>query len=255
MVNTLLKAIAIMDLLATSPGLALSEISRSLELPKSSVHSILSTLCTEKLVEKEAETGKYHLGVHLVELGSRASIGLDICRIAAPFLRGLNEEFDETVHLTVLDRDEVLYVDCIESQRRLRTYSVIGIRAPLYCTSVGKAILAFQDDEEVRRIVREKGLARITATTIDTEDKLFAELATIRACGYAVDDMEHEEHLRCVGAPIRNAKGEVFASLSLSGPAERNSRERITNIAPAAIRAADEISRRLGYRPGTARRS
>jgi DNA-binding IclR family transcriptional regulator len=120
---------------------------------------------------------------------------------------------------------------------------------------VGKAILAFQDDEEVRRIVREKGLARITATTIDTETRLFEELAKIRELGYAIDDMEHEEHLRCVGAPIRNAKGEVFASLSLSGPAERNSRERITTIAPAAIRAADEISRRLGYRPGTSQRS
>jgi DNA-binding IclR family transcriptional regulator len=188
------------------------------------------------------------LGVKLVELGNRARLELDICRIAAPFLQGLNVEFDETVHLTVLDRDEVLYVDCIESQRRLRTYSVIGVRAPLYCTSVGKAILAYQKESEIRRIAREKGLARITATTIDSEDRLFAELARVRERGYAIDDMEHEDHLRCVGAPIRNARGEVFASLSLSGPAERNTYERIESMAPSVLRAVTEISRRLGWR-------
>jgi IclR family transcriptional regulator, KDG regulon repressor len=249
MVNTVLKSFRILGLLAESSDLGLSEIARSLEMPKSSVHSILETLAAEKVVERDDATGRFHLGVKLVELGNRARLELDICRIAAPFLQGLNAEFDETVHLTVLDRDEVLYVDCIESRRRLRTYSVIGVRAPLYCTSVGKAILAFLGNDEIRRIAREKGLSKITATTIDSEDRLLAEVELIRKHGYAVDDMEHEDHLRCVGAPIRNARGEVFASLSLSGPAERNTRERIEFMAPSAVRAGMEISRRLGYRP------
>lgn len=249
MVNTVQKAIRILDLLSEHSDLGLSEIGRRLDLPKSSVHSIMETLCAQKIAERDEATGRYHLGVKLVELGNRARLELDICRIAAPFLQGLNVEFDETVHLTVLDRDEVLYVDCIESKRRLRTYSVIGVRAPLYCTSVGKAILAFQSDEEIRRIAREKGLTKITANTIDSEGLLFEEVAKIRRLGYAVDDMEHEEHLRCVGAPIRNARGETFASLSLSGPAERNTHERIELMAPFAIRAGLEISRRLGWRP------
>jgi len=248
-VNTVQKAIRILETLAENSDLGLSELVRILELPKSSVHSILETLRVEKIVEREDNSGKYHLGVKLVELGNRARLELDICRIAAPFLQGLNVEFDETVHLTVLDRDEVLYVDCIESKRRLRTYSVIGVRAPLYCTSVGKAILAFQKDEEIRRIAREKGLKRITDSTIDSEQRLFEEVVKIRETGYAVDDMEHEEHLRCVGAPIRNARGEVFASLSLSGPAERNTRERIEQMASSVMRAGIEISRRLGWRP------
>jgi DNA-binding IclR family transcriptional regulator len=247
-VNSVLKAFRVLDLLAGSPNLTLSEIVRALELPKSSAHSILETLSAEKVVEREEGSGKFYLGVKLVELGNRANLELDICRIAAPFLNGLNQEFDETVHLTVLDRDEVLYVDCIESRRRLRTYSVIGVRAPLYCTSVGKAMLAFQRDDEILRIARTKGLKRITSATIDTEEKLFAEVARIREAGYAIDDMEHEEHLRCMGAPIRNARGEVFASLSLSGPAERNTHERIIAMAPSAMRAGAEISRRLGYR-------
>lgn len=249
MVHTVQKSIQILALLAENTDLALTEIARMLSLPKSSVHGILETLCLEKVVERDTETGKYHLGVRLVELGNRARLELDICRIAAPFLQGLNQEFDETVHLTVLDRDEVLYVDCIESQRRLRTYSVIGIRAPLYCTSVGKAILAFQTDDEILRILREKGLQRFTDRTIDTEEKFLAEVIRIRSLGYAVDDMEHEEHLRCVGAPIRDARGGVFAALSLSGPAERNTCERIRAIAPSVVRAGQEISRRLGYRP------
>lgn len=249
MVNTVQKSIRILSLLAESSDLGLSEIARTLELPKSSVHGILETLGGEKLVERDDATGKFHLGVKLVELGNRARLELDICRIAAPFLQGLSVEFDETVHLTVLDRDEVLYVDCIESQRRLRTYSVIGVRAPLYCTSVGKAILAFLGDDEIRRIAREKGLMKITERTIDSEEKLFAEVSRVRKAGFAIDDMEHEEHLRCVGAPIRNARGEAFASLSLSGPAERNTYERIELMAPFVVRAGQEISRRLGYRP------
>lgn len=248
MVNTVRKAVQILETLAGQPNQGISELARLLDLPKSSVHGILETLAASSLVERNGETGKYHLGVKLVELGNRAQLELDICRIAAPFLQGLNQEFDETVHLTVLDKDEVLYVDCIESRRRLRTYSVIGIRAPLYCTSVGKAILAFQSDDEIRRIVRGKGLLKITANTIDTEERLFREVSLIRKNGYAVDNMEHEEHLRCVGAPIRNARGEVFASLSISGPAERNTPERIELMAPFALRACMEISRRIGYR-------
>jgi IclR family KDG regulon transcriptional repressor len=249
MVNTVLKSIRILDLLGGTPNMGLSEIVRALKLPKSSVYGILETLAAEKLVERDEASGRYHLGVRLVELGNRAQLELDICRIAAPFLQGLNVEFDETAHLTVLDRDEVLYVDCVESRRRLRTYSVIGVRAPLYCTSVGKAILAFLPEKEIRRIAREKGLAKITAATIDSEEKLMAAVEDIRKRGYAVDDMEHEEHLRCVGAPIRNARGEVFASLSLSGPAERNTMERIREMAPHVVDAGMEISRRLGYRP------
>ena len=156
MVNKVQKSIRILELLAEKSDLGLSEIARSLEFPKSSVHSILETLGAGKIVERDESTGRFHLGVKLVELGNRARLDLDICRIAAPFLQGLNAEFDETVHLTVLDQDEVLYVDCIESRRRLRTYSVLGVRAPLYCTSVGKAILAFMTDDEIRRIAREK---------------------------------------------------------------------------------------------------
>ena len=248
MVNTVLKALQILDALSTGSHLGVSELARSLDLPKSSVFNILDTLASRKVVEKNSATGKYHLGVKLIELGNCAQVGLDLCQIAAPILKGLNVRFDETVHLTVLDSDEVLYIDCIESQRRLRTYSVIGVRAPLYCTSVGKAILAFRGDEEIERIAREKGLAPFTPNTITNIERLRADVDTIRTRGYAIDDLEHEDHLRCVGAPVFDAHGEAFASISLSGPAERNTCERIAEMAPFVVEAANEISRRLGWR-------
>jgi DNA-binding IclR family transcriptional regulator len=251
-VNTVLKSVALLDALAQRGDRGLSELARDLAMAKSTVHGILETMEAEGLVERSPEGGRYHLGVRLIELGNRAQLGLDICRIAAPFLNGLNVEFDETVHLTVLDRDEVLYVDCLESKKRLRTYSVVGVRAPLYCTSVGKAIMAWLPEAEVRRIAAEKGLAKITGTTITTIETLLADLARVRVRGWAIDDREHEEHLRCVGAPVRNSRGEVFASLSLSGPAERNTLGRLEEIAPRLVRATNEISRRLGYRAADA---
>ncbi len=247
-VNSVHKAFAILDLLSDGQERTLSDIARTLSLAKSTAHSLLETLTTERILDRDGPSSAYSLGVRLIELGYCAQTGHDLVRIAAPFLKGLNLQFDETVHLVVLDRDEVLYIDCIESQRRLRTYSVIGIRAPLHCTSVGKAILANLPDEEIRRIVAEHGLVSFTENTITTEERLWNEVALTRTRGYAIDDREHEDHLRCVGAPIYNADGEVFASVSLSGPAERNTLERIDSMAPALLEATAEISRRLGYR-------
>lgn len=247
-VNSVLKALAILDLLSDAKERTLSEIARELSLAKSTAYGLLETLTVKRILEKDAGAGTFKLGTKLIELGYCAQTGLDLVRIAAPFLKGLNIRFDETVHLVVLDNDEVLYIDCIESQRRLRTYSVIGIRAPLYCTSVGKAILAFLPETEIRRIIAERGLMAFTENTITNENRLWQEIGHIRTCGYAIDDREHEDHLRCVGAPISNSRGEVFASVSLSGPAERNTMERIESMAPALLEATDEISHRLGYR-------
>ena len=246
MINTVLKSIKVLELLGKEPNLGVTDISEALMIPKSSAHGILKTLQNEGLVTRNELSGKFYLGVKLIELGNLAQKNLDICKIAAPFLNGLNKQFDETVHLTVLDNDEVLYIDCIESKKRLRTYSVIGVRAPLYCTAVGKAILAFLPESEIKRIIMEKGLEKITENTITTEERMFEEIKKIRLQGYAIDDMEHED-FRCIGAPIRDAHGDVFASISLSGPAERNTMEKLIEISQFLIDATDNISKRLGY--------
>jgi DNA-binding IclR family transcriptional regulator len=246
--NTLVRAISILDFLTDNPNAGVTEISNRLELPKSTVHNILNTLNHYGLLEKSTESARYHLGAKLVELGYRAQNEIDICRIAHPYLRGLNEDLDETIHLTMLDQDQVLYVDCIESKKRLRTYSVIGVRAPLYCTSVGKAIMAYFDSQTIRRIIQEKGLPKITEHTITDPGNMMLELDKIRRLGYAVDNMEHEEDLRCVGAPIFNNRNEAFSSISISGPASRVTLEKVDQIAPLVMRAAKEISIKMGSR-------
>jgi DNA-binding IclR family transcriptional regulator len=248
-VRTVHRAIEILDLIAGKGPLGVSEISRILELPKSSAHNILETLVANRVLEKDTERNSYVLGSKLVELGNQAQESLEVKRVAARYLRRLNSELDETVHLTVLDHDEVVYVDCLESKKRLRAYSVIGVRAPLYCTAVGKAIMAHLDPEDVDRIVKTQGLAAFTSATITTRSRLDTELAETRRRGYAIDNAEHEEHLRCVGAPIRDHSGQVFAALSVSGPSQRITRKAVPSIAERVMAAADEISTRLGYTP------
>ncbi len=248
MVNSVLNAVRILELLSQGRSLGITELSKELEIPKSSTHNILQTLESKGFVEKNSETLKYNLGTALVELGYRAQNELAICRIAKPYLNGINQETDETVHLTLLDNNEVLYVDCVESKRRLRTYSVIGIRAPLYCTAVGKAIMAELTEDQIKDIIRLKGLQRLTALTITNEKDLFLDLEETRTRGFSIDNMEHEDHLVCVGAPIKNAAGEIFASLSVSGPSNRMSEARINEIGNLVRNSAGEISRKLGYR-------
>jgi DNA-binding IclR family transcriptional regulator len=177
-----------------------------------------------------------------------AQLDLEIRRVAAPFLKQLNAELDETVHLTVLEGDEVLYVECLESSKRLRTYSVLGVRAPLYCTSVGKAILAFLPLDEQNAILDSTTFEKFTENTITDKTYLLDELRTVAQRGYAVDNMEHEEGLRCVGAPIRNHAGRAFAAISASGPSQRITLGNISEIGKIVMAHAENISVQLGYR-------
>ncbi len=249
MVRTVHNAIRILATLGEHGNLSVTEICRQLDLPKSSAHNILETLNGEGVVSKNSETNKYSLGVRLIELGNRAQLHLDLAHVAHPYLVGLNEMTDETVHLTVLDDDEVLYVDCVESKMRYRTYSVIGVRAPLHCTAVGKAIFAFLPRKQQLEIIRKTGLPRSTKNTITDKATMLSELEKTARRGYAIDNMEHEEHVRCVAGPIFNWKEEAFASISLSGPSERNTLKRLSEMGRSVVEATREISMKLGYRP------
>ncbi len=247
MVNSVFRAIRILDSLGQhKEGATVTDISRMLQFPKSTTHEILATLEQENVVAKDLNN-RYFLGLKLFELGSMAQFDLEIRRVAGPFLRQLNSELDETVHLTVLDGDEVLYVDCLESSKRLRTYSVVGVRAPLHCTSVGKAILAFLDKDEQQRILTMLTLEKFTENTIIDKSFLLDELPAIAQRGYAVDNMEHEDGLRCVGAPIRNRMGKVFAAISVSGPSQRITLGNVSEIGKVVMAHAAKISAQLGY--------
>lgn len=226
----------------------MSELCQALSLAKSSVFDLAETLTASSILEKNEDTKRYSLGGRLIEFGNRAQSQFDIVRLAHPLLAELSENTGETAHLTVLDNDEVLYVDCVESSRRFRTASVIGARAPLHCTAVGKAILAYLPEPEQSRIMQSKGLPPFTRHTIQDPGQMRAELRRIVKQGYAIDNMEHEEFLRCIGAPIFNDKGEAIASVSVSGPSERNTLKRLATIAETIVDVTQKISQKIGYR-------
>ena len=248
-VRSVLKAVRILETVGSSRGITVTELAETLELPKSSTHDILSTLEQEGLIGKDHELNRYHLGLRLFELGNLALEDLEIRRVATPYLRRLNSELDETVHLTVLEDDEVLYVECFESTKRLRTYSVIGVRAPLHCTAVGKAILAGLPETEADRIIKQHGLPRFTDSTITETSALRVELEKITQRGYSIDNIEHEEGVRCVGAAIRDHAGSAVGSISVSGPTQRIRMNDIGRFGGIVSGTANEISARLGFKP------
>jgi DNA-binding IclR family transcriptional regulator len=248
LVNSVDRAIRLLDALADEGSFSLAGLAEVVGAPKTTVLDIVRTLEARGMVQRDADTGSYSLGLHTIELGYAAVSSFGIRRIVAPVLQSLNARLDETVHLTVLDEDQVLYVDCYESTKRLRTYSVIGIRGPLHCTSVGKAILAWLPDERRDRLIETIEYTPFTANTITGPVPLRDELAATRRRGYSIDDVEHEEGVRCVGAPVFDHRGDVVASVSVSGPTQRIREEIVPDLARTLTEAAAEMSRRLGFK-------
>jgi DNA-binding IclR family transcriptional regulator len=248
-IRSISRAVRILEAFGSGTAFTVTELSRSMKLPKSSVFEILSTLAAEGMLTKEEGTNRYRLGLKVLELASFARQSLEVSRVAEPLLKKLNQTLDETVQLTLLDGCEVLYIDGFESSRQLRTFFRLGDRAPVHCTALGKAILAFLPRKEIDQIIRAAGLSRFTPHTLTDKRLLVEELEQTAARGYSVDNMEHEDGVRCIGAPVRSSEGKVVAALSVSGPAQRLLPERDKAIARLVVDAADEISRRLGYKP------
>ena len=248
-VQVLDRALAILDLLSVEgPDLSLGEVSDKLELHKSTVHRLIMVLERHKLIERNSVNGRYRLGLKLFELGTRAVSQLDLRERARPVLERLVLETSETVHLGILDDTEVLYLDKVEPARSVRMSSSVGRRNPAYCTAMGKSILAYLTEAKVEAIVRKHGLKAMTANTITSLLELKAELAGIRERGYAVDNEEIEEGVRCVGCVVRDFSGGPVAAISVSAPAFRISREKAKNLSRPVIAAANTLSAELGYK-------
>jgi DNA-binding IclR family transcriptional regulator len=227
--------------------MSLGELSLAASLPKSTTHRLLRTLIQHKLVRQDNKTGQYVPGLKLFEMAYRVLNRMELRTQALPVLERLNRQTNLTVHLAILDDGEVVYIEKREADRPIRMYSAVGKRAPAHCTGLGKALLAHLPEEELRRIVQEKGLRRYTANTITTWDELVDHLARVRARGYALDNGEHEEMIHCVAAPVRDHTGQVVAAISLTGAVNHMSLEYAESLSTLVLRAAEEISRRIGY--------
>ena len=248
-IAVVVRAMDALELLASSgQPMGAAEVASHLGIPRNGAFRLLTSLRSCGYVEQDAETRKYWLGLKLFQLGNAVFGGQDIRRLAFPVLEKLRNRFQETVNLALLDGEQVLYVERIESPRSLRTATAIGTRAPLYCTSLGKAILAHLPPQQVETILSSGPLAARTGNTITDPQKLLAELELIRRRGYALDEEENMIGVRCVSAPIFDSLGTVLAAVSVSGPAQRIA-EHIAQgeIASHVMNAARQISERLGH--------
>ena len=247
-VQVLERVFHILDALAeASSELALSELSHKLRLHRSTVHRLLVVLEGKRYVEKNPVSGRYRLGSKLLELGTKVAAGLELPAIARPFLEQLVQETGETAHMGVLRQGEVLSITNVESSRTLHTPGTVGRRTPAHCSSLGKSLLAFLPDSELRGLIEARGLNAYTVNTITRPEGLKAELQHVRERGYAVDEEEYEEGLKCIGAPVRDYSGEVIAAISIAGPASRLGEARMPALADSVVKAAVGLSGALGY--------
>jgi DNA-binding IclR family transcriptional regulator len=246
--TTVVKALNLLNFVADRPGLTLTEISRAAHLPAPTVHRLLRSLCAEGLVRLDCEH-RYHLGSHCLALGSRFLESIDLRGEAQPHLEQLVERTGETAHLGVPEGTDVLYLAKVDTHHPVRMYSRIGARSPMHSTAMGKAILAFGDGRLVERVI-DHGLVRRTPNTITDPDRFRSELDRTRARGYAIDDIENEDGIRCVGAPVLTDERHPVGAISASGPASRMTDHLLGDIAVAVMEVAREVAERLGYRKG-----
>jgi DNA-binding IclR family transcriptional regulator len=215
-------------------------------LPASTLHRFLRNLQSAGFLSTD-EAGNYHLGMACVSLGQAAIGQLDVRRLSLPHLQELNHRTRETVHLTVRIGLSAVYVEKLDSPEPLRIHSRIGAMVPLYCSAVGKVLLAYLPEAEQARLFDQLEIKRFTPNTVGNLQELQTELQKVRKTGYACDLEEHEVHIRCIAAPIWDHGGNVNASLSITGPAFRMSLARLRQLAPLMQEFGLKISRELGY--------
>ncbi len=226
-------------------GLTNSEFSRKLGIPKSSASYILRTLERRGYLRRDAETGRYRLGLKILSLGGDAQANLDIADVALPFMRSLVEKIRMTSHLAVLDQGEAVYIEKVEAPGFFKVNTWVGRRMFLHSTSVGKCLLAWLPRHEVETLVKQQGLKKRTPKTITTMAKLLAELEHVKQSVYAVDDEENSVGARCLGAPIFDSMGNVTAALGASGTLTQMDEANMPRIIEAVKETARRISRQL----------
>ena len=229
-------------------GMSNADFSRKLKIPKSSASYILRTLEQHAYLRRDRDNGKYRLGIKVLSLSRAALNGVDIREVALPIMRNLVEHIHLTTHLAILDHQEAVYVEKVEAPGFIKMDTWIGRRMEVHSTAVGKALLAYLDASEREKIVRNRGLKKLTPHTITSMTKLMKEFEHVRQLGYSVDDEENSLGARCVGAPIFNSQGQVEASLGSTGTITAVPRDAVPRLAEMVKDAARRISHQIGYR-------
>jgi DNA-binding IclR family transcriptional regulator len=246
LVPALERGLAILEVLGHSrAGLSLSQLTRHLSLPKSSVHCLLRTLQVTGYLYKDNLSGKYRISLRICDLARQALNGMSLREQARPFLKSLADQTGLTVHLAVLEQGSCVLIEKVTPPGAVRTATWVGKQLGLHCTAIGKALIAHLPEHDVAGLIAEHGLIRYNDNTIRSVRQLSRELELVRQRGYALDDEEEEIGVRCIGAPIFNGNAEVVASLSVVGSTSQIGDDTLRGltgmVAGAARRIGDHI--------------
>ena len=232
---------------SSQPDFGVSELARRLDLGKSTVHRLLSTLAAENLLTQDPDTGRYRLGLAMYDLGNTAVNTLDLHEALAPPMTHLRNLTGETVQAAVLDHREVIYIERLDSPNTLKLFLEVGKRNSAYDTSTGKCLLAHLDEAALARTLDGWKLAKKTEFTVTTHRALRQQLAEIRSQGYAINDGESELGVLSVAAPVRDRSRAVVAAISVAGPDSRL-KPALLKLTQAVMETAATASNHLGYR-------
>jgi len=248
-VQSLDRALEILKLLGSEPEMRVTDLARRLEVHKSTVFRLLSTLQEHGLVEQNPSTEKYRLGYGLVRLAGSVVSELDLARVARPVLEQLALRTGETVNLAILQGNQVVNIDQIAAPNLVVNVNWVGKQTPLHATSNGKVLLAYLPEDERRQLLA-TSLPRLTPRTITDPRTLEKQLRRVVEEGFAFTLEELELGLNAVAAPVRAADGRVQAAVSVAGPSYRVTPQRLTELGDLTKEAGEAISRRMGYIPG-----
>lgn len=254
LVPAVTRAFDILELFLQGDGtLSAPEITRRLQLPRTTTHELVATLTARNyLVQVPEQPGRYRLGVRTYQLGSRYAEQLDLAAEGHQVAREVADTCGETVHVALLEDMDVIYIAKVDSTHAVRMVSATGRRLPAHCTAVGKMLLASLPAAELEARLEERleegPLETMTPSSLSDPDALRAALAEIRILGVAVELQESNPDVSCVAAPVRDRTGRVVAALSVSVPVHRWSEDRENELTALAAKGADELSARLGHR-------
>jgi IclR family KDG regulon transcriptional repressor len=247
--QTVLKALDVLECIAfAEQPLSAAEVAKLCNLSRPTAYRLICTLAARGYAAQDDAT-HYRLGTQALSLSQNVLDSLDLPELARSYLRQLSDITSETTYLSILDDDEILYVGKAESSESLRTNAKIGSRNMLHCTSMGKAILAFLPESDQVSLINRLELIANTNNTITDRAALVEHLAAVRAQKFAIDNEENEDGIRCVGVPIFDRTGHVFAAISVSGPAYRLPVSRLVALSSLVMDTANTISGRLGHVP------
>ena len=248
-IQTVSNALRILEIMSYTPECGVSELARTLSCQKGTIFRLLNTLKNEGYIVQDEKSEKYSLTLKLFKVGSNTINDLDFNKVSFPIISRLSKLSSETIHLCVMENDQLVYLHKIESTHELKVamMSQVGKSTPLYCTGVGKVFLAYQNIEKTQWYLQNTKMEKFTQYTIVNPHELIIELEKVRSAGLSYDNEEHELGVRCVAAPIFNQAGDIIAALSISGPTVRMIDEKLNLFRELIKNSASEISYKMGF--------